>query len=74
MRTTAACHFCELPVPRTLESLVRAEYREMPGLTLTLAQAARLWNVDRRQCLAVLEELRDEGFLEHDRDSYFRPQ
>ena len=35
----------------------------MPGLSVTLAQAARLWNVDRRRCLDVLEALTKEGFL-----------
>ena len=53
-----------------LMSLIRAEYLEMPGLTVTLAQAARLWNVDRRQCLDALEALTDEGFLRRTRDMY----
>ena len=55
-----------------LRALIRAEYREMPGLSVTLAQAARLWNVNRQQCLTALESLRHEGFLRNSRDSYLR--
>ena len=53
-----------------LLTLIRAEYREMPGLAVTLPQAARLWNVDRRQCFDALEALTDEGFLRRSRDMY----
>jgi hypothetical protein len=48
----------ELLAPR-----VRAEYLEMPGLCLTLEQAQRLWNVERRTCEALLESLIDARFL-----------
>jgi hypothetical protein len=60
------------PQPVDLVSLIRAEYLEMPGLSVTLAQAARLWNVDRRRCLDALESLAKEGFLSRARDSYVR--
>ena len=33
---------------------IEGEYREMPGLNLTLAQAERLWGVDQPTCLRVL--------------------
>jgi hypothetical protein len=33
---------------------VESEYREMPGLTLTVAQAQRLWGMDNATCLQVL--------------------
>lgn len=36
---------------------VEAEYREMPGLRLTFAQAQRLWSLDRESCEAVLNAL-----------------
>ena len=41
------------------EALLRAEgeYREMPGLCLTLPQAARLWGLDRGTCELVLTNL-----------------
>jgi hypothetical protein len=55
-----------------LTALIRAEYIEMPGLSVTLAQAARLWNIDRLQCLYALESLVNGGFLYRSRDSYLR--
>jgi hypothetical protein len=42
---------------------VRAEYMEMPGLRLTLAQAQRLCGVERALCQAVLDALVGEKFL-----------
>ena len=60
------------PRSADLVSLIRAEYREMPCLSLTLVQAARLWNVDRRQCFDALETLTTEGFLRRSGQSYVR--
>src|SRR5205809_8044096 len=42
---------------------IRGEFREMPGLTLTVAQARRLWSLDPSTCSEVLTELVDTGFL-----------
>ena len=42
---------------------VRGEFREMPGLTLTLAQAGRLWSLDTVTCADVLSHLVSTGFL-----------
>ena len=42
---------------------VRGEFREMPGLTLTVAQAGRLWSLDPPTCTEVLADLVDAGFL-----------
>ena len=42
---------------------VRGEFREMPGLTLTLAQAGRLWSLDPATCDEVLSHLVASGFL-----------
>jgi hypothetical protein len=42
---------------------VRGEFREMPGLTLTLAQARRLWSLDADTCNEVLTQLVASGFL-----------
>jgi hypothetical protein len=42
---------------------VRAEYREMPGLCLSLAQAARLLGLDRPICGEVFRALVHDGFL-----------
>ena len=48
--------------PRLLDR-VRSEYLEMPGLTLTPAQARRLWNLDESICEQLLLALVDCGFL-----------
>jgi hypothetical protein len=58
--------------PAYVATLIRAEYIEMPCLSVTLAQAARLWNIDRHECLEILESLMKEGFLHRSRDSYRR--
>ena len=36
---------------------VRAEYREMPGLCLTVQQACRLWQINLTDCARILELL-----------------
>ena len=41
----------------------QAEFLEMPGLQLTVAQAARLWNFDSALCTAVLGKLVEQRFL-----------
>lgn len=48
---------------------IRAEYAEMPGLTLTLRQVARLWDLDLNQSALLLGELTAEGFLVRDAHS-----
>lgn len=47
-------------------SRVKAEFREMPGLTLTSAQACRLFGLDRPECERVLGALVTAGFLATD--------
>lgn len=42
---------------------VRAEFVEMPGLKLTVNQAARLWGLDRAACEAVIESLTASAFI-----------
>ena len=42
---------------------VRGEYREMPGMRLTLDQAMRLWMLDRETCSDVLNSLVEARFL-----------
>jgi hypothetical protein len=36
---------------------IRAEFREMPGMALTLAQASRLFGLDHEECRTVLDRL-----------------
>jgi hypothetical protein len=50
-------------VPESLIDRIRGEYREMPGLKLTVAQACRLWQIDRATCEATLDRLIHEEFL-----------
>ena len=42
---------------------VRGEFREMPGLTLTLAQAGKLWSLDAGTVTDVLSHLVATGYL-----------
>jgi hypothetical protein len=42
---------------------VRAEFVEMPGLELTLAQAVRLWTLGVDDCRHIIDALVDVGFL-----------
>lgn len=56
-----------------LRTQVCGEFTEMPGLTLTLAQAARLWAVTPEQSERVLSDLVASGFLMRDvRGAYRR--
>jgi hypothetical protein len=53
---------------------IRGEYREMPGMRLTLEQAQRLWGLDRRTCEKALGSLVEERFLTRGADgAYGRP-
>jgi hypothetical protein len=51
----------------TLMRRVRGEYREMPGMRLSVDQAMRMWVLDRDTCNRVLHSLVTAGFLEVDR-------
>jgi hypothetical protein len=50
---------------------VKGEYLEMPGLRLTIAQAQRLWGLDRSVCDSLLGALVDAKFLFRTRDGAF---
>ena len=49
---------------------IRAEFAEMPGLCLTLAQAARFFSLDRAECERMLAELVRNGELTTDGTSF----
>jgi hypothetical protein len=51
---------------------INAEFGEMPGLRLTLPQAARLFNVERTQCERVLGALVKRGALASDGRAFVR--
>ena len=42
---------------------VKSEFIEMPGLQLTLPQAARLWGLDREASRRVIDSLVEVSFL-----------
>lgn len=48
---------------RVLLFRIRAEFAEMPGLSLTLAQASRLFDVEVRRCEQILASLVESGQL-----------
>jgi hypothetical protein len=50
------------PEDRLLQR-IRCEYHEMPGLCLTVRQAARLWNLDTQTSEAALNVLVADGYL-----------
>ena len=52
-----------LRADRALCERVHGEYSEMPGLRLTLAQAARLFNLEVTRCSQVLDALVAQGAL-----------
>jgi hypothetical protein len=61
--TTMNAH--EPPTIDEWKTLIQAEYREMPGLTLTKPQVRRLWRLEPQVCDQVLEALVSTDFLEH---------
>jgi hypothetical protein len=50
---------------------VQGEFREMPGLRLTPAQASRLWGLDSVSSQALLDALVDARFLLRTHDGAF---
>jgi len=53
---------------------IKREFREMAGLSLTLAQANRLFDLRDGRGERLLRELVEEGFLQQTSDgSYSRP-
>ena len=47
---------------------VLGEYREMPGLALTIEQARRLWGCDAVTCQRIVDVLVDRRVLRWSRD------
>jgi len=69
--------FCHSPrrVPSVADALkqIEAEYREMPGLSVTEAQAQRLWGLDNPTCRRALDALVERGVLRRtQREAYVR--
>jgi hypothetical protein len=51
---------------------IRKEYVEMPGLVLTLPQAARLWSLSESRSALLLSLLVETGFLICDKKTVYR--
>jgi hypothetical protein len=60
------------PQDGDLHVRIRAEFAEMPGLTLTLPQAARLFNIDAARCERAMGRLVASGSLSVARGSFVR--
>ena len=47
----------------TLAAHIRTEFRETPGLCLTIPEACLFWHIEERVCRTIFHELAAEGFL-----------
>jgi hypothetical protein len=70
-RAATATQSIESITDRTVR-MVRAEYLEMPGLGLTLAQAARFFALTPHDSERVLAQLIDEGLVFRDVTGVYR--
>lgn len=62
------------PQRQQLETMIIGTYREMPGLSVHLGQAARLFGLGTGTCQIVLDDLVRRGVLRHAADGqYVRP-
>ena len=60
------------PSRSQIVTLVVGTYREMPGLSLHLGQAARLFGLRERTCRVVLDDLVRDGRLRQSADGQYR--
>ena len=60
------------PNSPVLESIIVGSYHEMPGLSLHMAQAARLFGIRYTTCQAVLDDLVRRGHLRRAPDGQYR--
>ena len=51
---------------------VRGEFQEIPGLSVTLAQASRLFGISQEICERVLSSLVNEGCVHLTVNGYYR--
>jgi hypothetical protein len=64
-----------VPVIADVLRQIEAEYREMPGLSITEAQAQRLWGLDSATCKHALDTLVHRGVLRRtQREAYVRAE
>lgn len=76
MRSADLAGYVAPVVPTTDEGdlyiRVHGEFREMPGLTLTVRQAARLFSIEQTRCERVLGALVNDGVLATDGSVFAR--
>jgi hypothetical protein len=53
---------------------IEAEFKEMPGLKLTVKQASRLFDIEPARCERVLEALVERGHLATDGRAFGSPR
>jgi hypothetical protein len=53
----------DLVARKALRVRILSEFREMPGMSLTAVQAARLFGLPQDVCVRILAELTDAGLL-----------
>ena len=63
---------CWFSSPEEAFRRIRSDFLELPGLKLTVAQAARLWGLAVDLASALLEDLVARGFLVRQGDQYCR--
>lgn len=51
----------------TIARRILSEFEEMPGMTLTLRQASRLFGLDQDFCRVILDTLIDSAYLRQTR-------
>jgi CheY-like chemotaxis protein len=59
------------PHRKSLEAMILGSYREMPGLSLYLNQAGRLFGLREHTCRIVLEDLVGAGLLRRGADGQY---
>jgi hypothetical protein len=59
-------------VPDDVCSRIKADFEEMPDLTVTTRQAARFWVVDEHLAAAALQCLEERGILRQTRLGFRR--
>ena len=59
------------PSRRRLEAMIIGTYQEMPGLTLHLGQAARLFGLRILTCQIILDDLFRQGHLRRADDGQY---
>jgi hypothetical protein len=57
-----------MTVSESLLDRIRGDYSENPGLRLTPWQFRQMWSLEPNQSRAVMQQLKNAGFLRENRD------